>query len=70
MPIIIHSYRTNRPRGYITFSCSTQLSIKFELLTYTEVAKINGNFNFESPKPVSCWNFNIYEQDKFHAQLS
>ena len=31
------------PRGHKTFSCSTQLSMKFELLMYTEIAKINEN---------------------------
>ena len=25
---------------------------------------------FKSSKPVICWHFNIYEQDKFHAQQS
>ena len=36
--------------------------------------KIIGNFRFKSPKPAiypaNKWHFNIYEQDKFHAQLS
>ena len=57
------------------FSCSTQLSMKFKLLITTVIAKINGNFRFESQKLViypanNCWHFNIYEQNKFHAQLS
>ena len=34
------------------FSCSTQLSMKFKLLINTEIAKINGNIRFKSPKPV------------------
>ena len=33
-------------------SCSTQLSMKFELLIYIEIAKVNENFGFKSPKPV------------------
>ena len=42
------------------FSCSTQLSTKFQLLIKTKILK----------NEVSCWHFNIYEQDKFCAQLS
>ena len=39
------------------FSCSSQLSIKFELLINTEIALIDGNFRFRST-PV------IYPADK------
>ena len=38
--------------GYKTFSCSTQLSVIFKLLINTEIAQINRNFWFRSPKPV------------------
>ena len=70
------------PRVLNFFSCSTQLSMKFQLLLGVEIAKIIGIFRFESPKPViypankclnanNCWHFNkINEQDKFYAQLS
>ena len=33
-------------------SCSAQLSIIIKLLMNTEIAKINGNYRFKSPKPV------------------
>ena len=59
------------------FSCSTQLSLKFEFLRDVIVAKINEFLRFKSSKSViylahkcNCWHFNIYEQDKFHAQQS
>ena len=51
------------------FSCSTLLSMKLKLLINSKIAKINGNSRFKSPKPV-IYPSNIYEQDKFHAQLS
>ena len=60
---------------------STQLSTKFQLLIKTKIPK-----NEEVPSLKSlrlciyhankcsnannCWHFNIYEQDKFCAQLS
>ena len=40
------------------FSCSTQLSMKLQLLINEEIAQININFRFISPKPV------IYPADK------
>ena len=40
--------------AYSNSSCSNQQSMKFILL-------INSS---------SCWHFNKYKQDKFHAQLS
>ena len=40
-----------RSRGYLTFSCSTQLSTNFILLIKCK----NAN---------TCWHFNIYEHDK------
>ena len=63
------------------FSCSTQLSMKFKLLINIEIVKIDGIFRLNSLEPAiypankclnanNCWHFNIYEQDKFHAQLS
>ena len=56
------------------FSCSTQLSMKFELLSNNNTAKISGIFRFESPKTfillINVKILTIYEQDKFQAQLS
>ena len=34
------------------FSCTTQLSMTFKMLIYTVIAKIKGNFRFESQKLV------------------
>ena len=45
-------------QGTILFSCSTHLSIKFKQLINDEIAQINRNFRFGSPKPV------IYPADK------
>ena len=70
-----------RGRGYKFFSCSTQLSMKFKMLINIEIAKIDGIFRFNLLETAiypankclnanNCWHFNIYEQDKFHAQLS
>ena len=60
------------PRGYKTFSCSTQLSTKFQLLIKTKIDvscfKSLRCCNYHANK--CCWHFNIYEQDKFRAQLS
>ena len=63
------------PEVITLFSCSTLLSSKFQLLI-----KISTNekvFCFMSLKcrvyhanANNCWHFNIYEQDKFRAQLS
>ena len=70
-----------RPRGYKTFSYSTQLSTKFKLLNKTKIPK-NKEFScFKSPPCCiyhankmlnvnNCWHFTIYEHDKFRAQLS
>ena len=57
------------------FSCSTQLSMKFQLLMNVETTKISGKFMFRSAMPVvysadKCWHFTIYELDKFQPQLS
>ena len=67
-------------------SCSTQQSTKFELLINIKKAKsmeISGlnhqsrlfilQINVKMPTMLNannCWHFNIYEQDKFHAQLT
>ena len=70
------AYCKTRPRGQVIklFSCSTQLSTKFQLLIKTKMLKntdfswlrccINLIINIKMPKI-----FNIYEQNKFRAQL-
>ena len=61
------------------FSCSTQLSMLLSLLIVIKIVRVNVvfMFNFKPSKLViymylanNSWHFNIYEQDKFHAQLS
>ena len=63
------------------FSCSTQLRLKFILLInvkmptivgiLTFISRINYKFlSFESEFSTNFDHFNIYEQLKFHAQLS
>ena len=67
----------NWPRGL----CSTQLSTKFQLLIKTKIPTNEKVFCFKSLRCCiyhankcenanDCWHFNIYEQDKFRAQLS
>ena len=40
------------PEVIEVFSCSTLLSMKFKLHINIEIARINGNFSFKSPRPV------------------
>ena len=42
----------SRASNYKVFSCSAQLNMKLKLLANTDIAKINGNFRFLSPKSV------------------
>ena len=43
--------------------------MKLKLLINTEIAKINGNIMFKSfIMLINGWHFNIYEQEKFHAE--
>ena len=71
----------SRPQGYKTFSCSTQLSMKFILLINVKMPTIVGILTFisminttyvrlkqETSLFVGILGF--YEQLKFHAQLS
>ena len=62
-------------------SCSMQLSPKFQLLIKTKIPTNKEVSCFKSLKCCiyhankclnanNCWGFNIYEQDKFRAQLS
>ena len=55
--------------------------MKFKMLINIEIAKIDGIFRFNSLEPAiypankylndnNCWHFNVYKQNKFHAQLS
>ena len=70
-----------QPRGYKTFSCSTQLSTKFILLINVKMPTIVGILTFISMINTTserlkaknifiCRNFSFYEQLKFRAQLS
>ena len=60
------------------FSCSTQLSMKFQLLIKTKMLKTYDFLAFKLSYAVFIMLINakmptivdIYEQDKFHAQLS
>ena len=71
----------DRPRGYKTFSCSTQLSTKFILLINVKIPTVVGILTFISMiNTISeglkarnffiCQYFSFYEQLKFCAQLS
>ena len=62
------------------FSCSTQLSMKCQLLIKSKMLK-NKDFSCLKHSDVvfillinikmpTNWHFNIYEQNEFHAQLS
>ena len=62
-------------------SCSTQLSMEFQMLIKSKMLK-NKDFSclrivrcciYHGHKYLNannCWHFNIYEHDKFHAQLN
>ena len=60
------------------FSCSNQLSMKFQLLIQLKCWKITIFLALRLSDIVfilfinvnNCWHFNIYEQEKIHAQLS
>ena len=65
------------------FSCSTELSVKFQMLIKTIMLKNKDISCFQTltvdvvfimlinvKNANNCWHFNIYEQDKFRAQLS
>ena len=47
------------PRGHRTFSCSTQLSMIFELLEKTKMLKINTVLTFKLPDGVFIMLINI-----------
>ena len=63
------------------FSCSTQLSIAFQLLIKPEMLK-NKDFScfqtlifciydaYKCSNAINCWHFNIYEHNEFYSQLS
>ena len=64
-------------RGYKTFSFSTQMTMKFQLLIQTKMLKneafllSNSNVLFIVLTKVKMPTIvGIYEHDKFHAQLS
>ena len=54
-------------------SFHAQLSMKFQLLIKTVIPTNKGVSCFKPLRCIyhaKCWHFNIYEQDKFCAQLS
>ena len=78
---ILTFFRSTGPEVIKFFSCSTQLSTNFQLLIKTKIPTIEEVSCFKpfrcciylSNKCLNannCWHFNIYEQDKFPAQLS
>ena len=59
-----------RPRGYKTFLCSTQLSMKFQLLIKIEIPK-NEDFSLLNALRWCIYPAdNIYEQDEFQTLLN
>ena len=68
------------PKAIKLFSCSTQQDMKIQLLIKAEIVKNKDVFLLKALRCIypanKCknandyWYFNIYEQNKFHAQLS
>ena len=60
-----------RPRGYKESLWSAQLRIKFQMLIGIKISrKCSDKHRMLFFLLINCWHFNIYEQEKFHAQLS
>ena len=58
------------PKVIQLFSSSTQLSRKFQLLIKNKI-HVGTNEEVSCMQLLNnCWLFNIYEHDKFYAQLS
>ena len=74
---LIFTYLRSGPEVIKLFSCSAQLSTKFQLLIKTKILTNKEVSCFKSLKCCihhankhdKCY-FNYYEQDKFRAQLS
>ena len=74
-------YALSGPKVIKLFSCSSQLNMEFQMLIKSKMLK-NKDFscvqmlrcciyhNYKYLNANNCWHFNIYEHDKFHAQLS
>ena len=72
--------QTQRPPGYKTFSCSTQLNTKFILLINVKMPTIGiltflGMINtisesLKAKTVLIVQHFSFYNQYEFHAQLS
>ena len=69
------------PKVMKFFLCYTQLTTKFHPLIKTKIPTNEEVSCFKSLRcciyhankcksTIDCWHFNIYEQDKFRAQLS
>ena len=80
-PCMQSVYKNSDPEVLKLFSCSTQLSKKFNLLINVKMPTIVGilifismiNTTSERPKARNffiCEYFSLYQQLEFHAQLS
>ena len=58
---ILHAHKYKNIKKFSVISGSDKHRILFFLLVNVEMSTIVGN---------NCWHFNIYEQEKFYAQLS
>ena len=74
-------YDKHAPKYIKLFSCSTELSTKFQLLIKAKIPKNKEVSCFKALRCCiyhahkgenanNCWHFNINGQDKFRAQLS
>ena len=81
--LIMYELHYTRPGPEVIklVSYSTQLSMKFQLLIKTKIPANKEVLCFKSLRCCiyhankclnanNCWHFDIYEQDKFRAQLS
>ena len=81
METIHNQCQSSGPKVIKLFSCSSQMSTKFQLVIKTKIPTNEEVYCFKSLRcciyPADkclnandCWHFNIYEQDKICAQLS
>ena len=81
MEYFIKMFFSPGPEVIKLYPCSTQLSMKFYLLLNSQflintivfllsLAEFEIFYAYEYEKANSSWHFHIYEQRKFHAQLS
>ena len=71
-----HAEAKSGPEVIKLFSCSTQLSMNFQMQLSIKVSEIWLFLGSDKPRMLffllinNCWHFNIYELEKFHAELS